>query len=106
MFFWCLLQTNDKRSKTHNEFSYRAGLVYDLTDTTTVYTSYTTSIEPGAHLVSLNTVQSQMDLTEAEQYEVGLRQSFLDDKGEFTASAYKINKKNMFVNDPNIAGNV
>lgn len=103
---WDYLQTNDKRSKTHNEFSYRAGLVYDLTDTTTVYTSYTTSIEPGAHLVSLNTVQSQMDLTEAEQYEVGLRQSFLDDKGEFTASAYKINKKNMFVNDPNIAGNV
>ena len=47
-----------------------------------------------------------MDLTEAEQYEVGLRQSFLDDKAEFSASAYKINKKDMFVNDPNKAGNV
>ncbi|MEJ2436660.1 MAG: TonB-dependent receptor [Sulfurovaceae bacterium] len=89
--------------KTHDEFSYRAGLVYDVTDTTTLYASYTSSFESGdasASLFTRNATQAKLDLTKAEQYEVGLKQSFLDDKAEFTASAYKITKKNMFVNNP------
>ncbi len=89
--------------KTHNEFSYRAGLVYDITDTTTLYTSYSSSFESGdasASLFTRNATQAKLDLTKAEQYEVGLKQSFLDDKAEFTASVYKITKKNMFVNNP------
>lgn len=49
---------------------------------------------------SMSAAQTKLDLTKAEQFEVGLRQSFLDDKAEFTASAYKITKKNMFVNNP------
>ena len=92
-----------KIDKTHNKFSYRGGLVYDLTDTTTLYTSYASSFESGnssASFFSMSAAQTKLDLTKAEQYEVGLRQSFLDDKGEFTASAYKITKKNMFVNNP------
>ena len=92
-----------KIDKTHNKFSYRGGLVYDLTDTTTLYTSYASSFESGnssASFFSMNAAQTKLDLTKAEQFEVGLRQSFLDDKAEFTASAYKITKKNMFVNNP------
>ena len=92
-----------KIDKTHNKFSYRGGLVYDLTDTTTLYTSYASSFESGnssASFFSMSAAQTKLDLTKAEQFEVGLRQSFLDDKAEFTASAYKITKKNMFVNNP------
>lgn len=94
---------NQKIDKTHNEFSYRTGLVYDLTNTTTLYTSYTSSFESGdasGSLFTRNANQAKLDLTKAEQYEIGLRQAFLDDKAEFTASAYKIIKKNMFVNNP------
>ena len=98
--------TNSSKSKKHKDLSYRAGLVFDLTDTTTLYTSYTTSIEPGASLIGLRNNQTDLDLTKAEQYEVGLKQSLLDDKAEFTISAYEINKKNMFVNDPNNVGNI
>jgi len=89
--------------KTHNEFSYRTGLVYDVTGTTTLYTSYASSFESGdasASLFTRNAAQAKLGLTKAEQYEIGLRQSFLDDKAELTASAYKITKKNMFVNNP------
>ncbi|WP_026803817.1 TonB-dependent receptor [Aliarcobacter lanthieri] len=89
--------------KTHNKFSYRGGLVYDLTDTTTLYTSYASSFESGdasASFLTMSAAQTKLDLTKAEQFEVGLRQSFLDDKAEFTVSAYKITKKNMFVNNP------
>lgn len=92
-----------KIDKTHNKFSYRGGLVYDLTDTTTLYTSYASSFESGnssASFFTMSAAQTKLDLTKAEQFEVGLRQSFLDDKAEFTASAYKITKKNMFVNNP------
>ncbi|WP_418186468.1 TonB-dependent receptor [Aliarcobacter lanthieri] len=92
-----------KIDKTHNKFSYRSGFVYDLTDTTTLYASYASSFESGdasASFLTMSAAQTKLDLTKAEQYEIGLRQSFLDDKAEFTASAYKINKKNMFVNNP------
>jgi iron complex outermembrane receptor protein len=89
--------------KTHNEFSYRAGLVFDLTDTTTLYTSYASSFESGdasASLFTRNATQAKLDLTKAEQYEIGLKQSFLDNKADFTASAYQVTKKNMFVSNP------
>jgi len=91
--------------KTRNEFSYRAGLVYDLTDTTTLYTSYTSSFESGdasASLFTRNAAQAKLDLTKAEQYEAGVKQSFLDDNAELTASVYQVTKKNMFVNNPTL----
>lgn len=92
-----------KIDKSHNEFSYRGGLVYDLSDATTLYASYASSFESGdasASLLTVNAAQTELGLTEAEQYEIGLRQSFLDDKAEFTVSVYKITKENMFVNNP------
>ncbi|MDY0205543.1 MAG: TonB-dependent receptor [Pseudomonas sp.] len=100
---WDYYHANDKKSRKYNNLSYRAGMVYDLTDTTTLYVAYSTSIAPGggAVLTALSPAQTKLDLTEAVQYEIGLRQSFLNDKAEFTASAYKIDKNNLFVTDPN-----
>ncbi len=92
-----------KIDKKHNEFSYRGGLVYDLDDTTTVYSSYASSFESGdasASLLTVSAAQTNLDLTKAEQYEIGLRKSFWDSKAEFSASTYKITKENMFVNNP------
>jgi len=104
---WDYFQTNTKKDRTFNELSYRLGAVYDPTDSTTLYASYSNSIESGGTSISeLRATQTDLDLTEAEQYEVGLRQSFLEDKAEFTASAYKITKKNMFVRDPNNPGTI
>ncbi|QKF59679.1 TonB-dependent receptor [Aliarcobacter lanthieri] len=104
---WKYFQIPNDKSRKYNELSYRAGLVYDITDTTTLYASYSSSLENGStSLVELSAAQTDLDLTEASQYEIGLRQSFLDDKAEFTASAYKINKKNIFVPDTNNPGKV
>jgi len=94
---------DQKIDKNHNKFSYRGGVVYDLADTTTLYASYASSFESGdasASLLTVNAAQTRLGLTEAEQYEVGLRQSFFNNKAEFSASAYNITKKNMFVNNP------
>jgi len=50
--------------------------------------------------------QVDLDLTQAQQYEIGLKQSFLDDKAEFSISVYEIKKEDIFVSDPNTVGKV
>lgn len=103
---WNYFTSNTEKDRTYNEFSYRVGLIYDLSDTTTLYTSYNTSIEAGNSLVQMNVNQVDLDLTKAKQYEIGLKQSFLNEKADFSVSAYKISKENIFVNDPNTVGKV
>jgi len=103
---WNYFTSDTKKDRKYKELSYRVGVVYDLSDTTTLYTSYSTSIESGNSLVQMNASQVDLDLTQAKQYEIGLKQSFLDDKADFSISAYKIQKKDMFVSDPNTVGKV
>lgn len=89
-----------KESKAHSFNSWRAGVVYDLAPDTTVYASYATAVEPGGSLVILNRNQSQLDLTTAKQFEIGVKQGIWGGKGEWTAAAYDIQKRNVFVPDP------
>lgn len=89
--------------KKHNKLSYRGGLVVDVTDSANLYASYTSSFEPGdasASFLTVNAAQTRLDLTRAKQFEAGLKQSFWSGKGEWTAAAYRIVKKNMFVSNP------
>lgn len=87
-------------SKQHSKNSYRTGLVYDLTAATTFYGSYATAAEAGGTLLLLNRNQSQLDLTQAKQLEIGLKQEFANQKGEWTLALYNIEKRNVFVPDP------
>jgi len=103
---WNYFTSNTQKNRKYNELSYRVGVVYDLSDTTTLYTSYSTSMESGNSLAQMSASQVDLDLTQAEQYEIGLRQSFLDDKAEFSISTYKIKKEDIFVSDPNTVGKV
>ncbi|GAB1394150.1 TonB-dependent receptor [Rhodocyclaceae bacterium] len=89
-----------RESKRHSFNSWRAGIVYDLTPATTLYAAYATAAEPGGSLVVLNRNQSQLDLTTAKQFELGIKQGFWGGKGEWTAAVYDIEKKNVFVPDP------
>lgn len=89
-----------RESKTHSFTSWRAGAVFDLTPGATLYASYATAVEPGGSLVILNRNQSQLDLTTARQFEAGIKQAFWGGKGTWTAAAYDIRKRNVFVPDP------
>ena len=103
---WNYFQENQKKNRTYNEFSYRTGLVYDITPSTTVYATYSKAFENGGSgLASLNSKHTDLALTEAAQYEVGIKSSFFDDKAALGLSAYTIEKSNMYVTDPNNAGN-
>lgn len=94
-----------RESKSHSFNSWRAGAVYDLTPSTTLYASYTTAVEPGGTLLLLNRNQSQLDLTTAKQIEVGVKQEIWGGRGEWTAAVYDIHKKNVFVPDPSNPSN-
>jgi iron complex outermembrane receptor protein len=89
-----------QEAKTHRTTSYRAGLVHNLTPSLTLYGSYATAVEPGGTLLLLNRNQSQLDLTEATQWETGLKQAFWSGRGEWTLALYDIEKTNVFVPDP------
>ncbi len=89
-----------KESKKHTFDSWRAGVVYELVPDATVYASYATAVEPGGSLVILNRNQSQLDLTSAKQFEIGIKQGFWNGKGEWTAAVFDIQKRNVFVPDP------
>ena len=89
-----------RESRQHTFNSWRVGAVLDLTPEATLYASYATAVEPGGSLVILNRNQSQLDLTTAKQFEVGIKQGFWNGKAEWTAAAYDIQKRNVFVPDP------
>jgi iron complex outermembrane receptor protein len=89
-----------RESKRHSFNSWRAGVVHDLTPEATLYASYASAVEPGGSLVILNRNQSQLDLTTAKQFELGIKQGFWNGKAEWTAAVYDIKKRNVFVPDP------
>ncbi|WP_174236480.1 TonB-dependent receptor [Stutzerimonas nosocomialis] len=80
-------------------FTGRVGLVYDLTDTVSLYTQYSTSAEPpGGTLTSASIGQvGDFDLSTGRQVEVGTKFDFLDGRGSATAAAYRIVRKNISV---------
>ncbi|MEK1942362.1 MAG: TonB-dependent receptor [Pseudomonas sp.] len=80
--------------------NWRAGLVFALTDDLSVYGQYATSTEGVSNLLTLNASQQHWDLTTAKQSEVGIKQQFLDRRGEWTVAAYHIVKKNLLSTDP------
>lgn len=80
-------------------FTGRAGLVYDVTDSASLYTQYSTSAEPpGGTLTSASIGQvGDFDLSTGRQIEVGSKFDFLDGRGSATAAAYRIVRKNISV---------
>lgn len=99
-WIWLDRAGHPQASKTHNYTSWRAGVVYEPMPDTSLYASVATAAEPGNTLLLINPQQSQLRLTTARQFEAGVKQSFWQGKGEWTAAIYEIRKRNVFVPDP------
>lgn len=80
--------------------NWKAGLVFALTPETSLYGQVATSTDGIGGLISLNPSQQQYDLSTARQTEIGLKQLFWDQHGEFTLAAYRIVKKKLLTDDP------
>ena len=88
-------------SNDYSETTGRFGTTYKITDNLSVYGQYATSIVPVASLVTLNGSAKDFDLAKGEQIEIGIKQSFLDNRGQWTAAIYDITKEDGLTPDPN-----
>jgi len=95
-----LTPEHNDANKTLTGNNWKAGLVYALTPDTSVYGQYATSTDGVGSLITLSPSQQQFGLSTAKQAEVGLKQSFWDQRGEWTLAAYHIMKKKLLVSIP------
>lgn len=94
------LVNGSQSDKTLTGNNWKAGLVFALTPDTSFYGQYATSTDGVGGLISLSPSQQQYDLATARQTEIGVKQLFWDQRGEFTLAAYHIVKKKLLTDDP------
>ncbi|WP_226499925.1 TonB-dependent receptor [Pseudomonas sp. MWU16-30322] len=94
------LVDDSQSDKTLTGNNWKAGLVFALTPETSFYGQVATSTDGIGGLISLSPSQQQYDLSTARQTEIGMKQLFWDQRGEFTLAAYRIVKKKLLTDDP------
>jgi iron complex outermembrane recepter protein len=90
--------TIDDPEQNDGAFSPRIGLVYQPSDTVSLYASYSRSF---IQTTGFNPDGRAFEPTRGTQYEVGVKTDFLDKKLSTTLAAYQITKTNVTTTDPN-----
>ncbi|TAF06176.1 MAG: TonB-dependent siderophore receptor [Nostocales cyanobacterium] len=81
-----------------SKFSPRVGLVYQPTDSTSIYASWTNSFNPQIFGKTRNNEPFKPET--AEQFEVGIKQEFLNKRLSTTLAYFDITKQNVLTTDP------
>jgi iron complex outermembrane receptor protein len=93
------LETRTTNNETSDsEFSPRLGIVYQPTDTTSLYASWTNSFNP--QIFGRNRNEEAFKPETAEQFEVGFKQEFFDNRLSATLAYFDITKNNVLTTDP------
>ena len=85
---------------SYSKFTWRAGMVYQLSDGFSLYGQTSTAADPVTSPISLNLANANFDLSEGRQYEVGLKQQFMDGRSEYTLAYFDIQKDDMVTRLP------
>ncbi len=94
------LQTNTTINEvSDSQFSPRLGIVYQPSDTTTLYASFSNSFTP--QIFGRNTSGEAFKPITSEQLEVGIRQEFFDRRLLAGLALYQITRQNVSTTDPN-----
>lgn len=93
------LVTGDDWTRSFNNITWRAGTVYAFTPALSVYAQYATATDPLGALISTSDAQKDFKLATGRQIEAGVKQSFWNQRGEWTFAAYQIIKKNLLTRD-------
>ncbi len=86
-------------SSTYADVGWRVGTVYDLTPDLAIYAQYAEAADPVSGLLMLSPANAGFDMSRGKQIEIGLKQNFLDGRGEWTLAAYEIRKTNLLSRD-------
>lgn len=97
---------NQARQKKFDEFSYRAGLVYQPLSSVSLYGSYATASKPRTLFSSLPTTSGSFKAEEAEQWEAGVKTTLLDNRFVTTLAWFNIDKENLLFTRPTPQGPV
>jgi iron complex outermembrane receptor protein len=89
--------TNLEQSETN--FSPRIGIVYQPSESTSLYANWTNSFNP--QIFSRSRTGEAFTPEIGEQFEVGIKQEFLDNRLSATLALYQITKQNVLTTDPN-----
>ncbi len=81
--------------RTFQATTWRAGAVYEAMPGLNVYGQVSTGKDPIDTNIFLVRQRENFDLAESFQWEAGLKQSFLDQRAEWTLAYYDITRKNM-----------
>lgn len=84
-----------------NAFSPRFGLVYQPSETLSLYSSYSRSFVP---VLGRSATNTKFEPTRGTQYEIGAKADFLDGRLSATLSAYNITRSNITTPDPDNPG--
>jgi iron complex outermembrane receptor protein len=92
------LLTDTSNETSDSQFSPRVGLVYQPTNSTSIYASWTNSFNP--QIFGRSRTNESFKPETAEQFEVGVKQEFLNKRLSATLAYFDITKKNVLTTDP------
>jgi iron complex outermembrane recepter protein len=79
----------------HNATGWNAGAVYEMVSDLSVYAQYAKASDPVNSLSSINANQQGFNLSPGRQVEVGIKQSWLRTRLEWTFAAYDLVKRDL-----------
>ncbi|MDE1179912.1 TonB-dependent receptor [Paraburkholderia sp.] len=87
-------------TKVFANTGWRVGTVFDIQPDLAVYGQYSIAADPVSSLLMLNASKAKFTLATGKQIEVGIKQSFLGGKADWSLAAYRIVKNNLVTADP------
>ncbi|WP_158966228.1 TonB-dependent siderophore receptor [Paraglaciecola sp. L3A3] len=86
------INENSGFSRTYSWASWRLGTVYKFTDELVAYAHYNNAKDPIGSNIFLVNANQNFDLTDAVQWEVGMKSTLLDDRAELTLAYFDIER--------------
>lgn len=93
-------------SKVFNPVTGRVGYTWEVTPGVMLYSQYATAADPTVANIFILAPQVPLLLTTSRTYETGVKVQSADKRTEFTASAFDIERKNVYVPESGIVFNV
>ncbi len=85
--------------RTYAHTGWRLGAVLALRPDLSAYAQFAKASDPVAAMLMLSPANSAFGLSTGRQFEVGIKQSFADGRGDWTLAAYTITKNNLLTRD-------
>ncbi len=93
------LRNNSDFRKTYHGNSWRVGTLFDILPKVTIYGQWSGAEEPPTQITTLPLNRKNFDLRKSQQWEVGVKGSFFNDRVQTTVAFYDLSRKNLLTRD-------